>query len=165
MTAADIAICVILVVGAWSGYKEGFLMELFSLLAVLLGILGGFKLMGWAMLYLEDKFEVDKDVLPYVAFGVVFVAIVIIVRLIGNMLKLSVDKSFLGRVDQAAGSVLGLVKTAFLLSVAIWIVDSLHINIPERWTEDSSLLPYVASFAPQVTAWVGEVFPVFNDVF
>jgi membrane protein required for colicin V production len=165
VTAADIAICIIILIGAYAGYKEGFLMELFSLLALLLGVLGGFKLMGWAMLYLGDHFDVDKKVLPYVAFGVVFIAIVILVRILGNMIKLSLDKSFLGRVDQVAGGVLGIVKTAFILSVVIWLIDSFRYNFPSKWTADSWLFPKVAIFAPAVTSWIGEWFPIFRDVF
>ncbi len=165
MSYADIAICILIVIGAYAGYKEGFLMELFSLLALLLGVLGGFKLMGWAMLYITEHFDVDKDVLPYVAFGVVFIAIVILVRMLGNMIKLSLDKSFLGRVDQVAGGFLGVLKTAFILSVIIWLIDSFRVHYPDQWTDDSWVFPKVAAFAPAVTAWIGEWFPIFRDVF
>ncbi|MBT1700049.1 CvpA family protein [Fulvivirgaceae bacterium PWU4] len=165
MSGIDIVICVILLIGAYTGFKEGFLMELFSFLAILLGVLGGFKLMGWAMLMLGDKFNVDQKVLPYVAFAVVFIAIVIAVRLLGNLIKVSIDKTFLGRVDQVAGAILGFFKTAFLLSVILWIVDSLKVDLPLRWTADSWILPKVAGFAPVITGWIGEFFPVFKDVF
>ena len=165
MSVADIALVIIILIGAYSGFKEGFLMELFSLMALLLGVLGGFKLMGWAMLLLAEEFNVDQKVLPYVAFGVVFLAIVIVVRLVGNLIKVSLDKSFLGKVDQVAGAFLGLIKTCFMLSVLIWLVDSLKISFPDRWTHNSWLLPSIAAFAPRVTSWVGEFFPVFKDVF
>mgnify|MGYP003575689650 CR=1 FL=1 len=165
MSVVDIILIVIFLVGAVSGYKEGFLMELFSLLALLLGILGGFKLMGWAMLMLVDKFDIDQKVLPYVAFAVVFIAIVIVVRLVGNLLKVSIDKSFLGRIDQAAGAFLGLIKTAFILSVLLWLVDAFKLNVPEKWAEDSWLLPGLATFAPAVADWISEIFPVFRDIF
>jgi membrane protein required for colicin V production len=165
LSGVDIALCVMLMIGAYSGYKEGFLMELFSLLAVILGVLGGFKLMGWAMIFLADEFNVDQKVLPYVAFAVVFIAIVIVVKLLGNMIKLSIDKSFLGRVDQLAGAVLGFFKIAFLLSVTLWLVDSFMSGLPESWREDSWILPKVADFAPTVTSWISEFFPVFRDVF
>lgn len=165
MSEVDIALCIMILVGSYSGYKEGFLMELFSFLAIILGVLGGFKLMGWAMLFLADQFNVDQKVLPYIAFGVVFIAIVIAVKLLGNMIKLSLDKSFLGTVDQVAGSVLGFFKTAFLLSVLLWILDSLKIHPPENWTDDSWIFPMVANFAPAVTSWISEIFPVFRDVF
>jgi len=165
LSGVDIGLCVLALIGAYAGFKEGFLMELFSFLAIILGVLGGFKLMGWAMVLLADKFNVDQKVLPYIAFGVVFIAIVIAVRLLGNMIKLSLDKSFLGKVDQVSGAILGFFKTIFLLSVMLWIVDSLKFDLPENWTENSWLLYRVADFAPVVTSWISEIFPVFNDVF
>ncbi len=165
MNGADIALCVIILIGAYRGYKEGFLMELFSLTGILLGILGGFKLLGWAMVFLGDQFNVDHDVLPYVAFAVVFVVIIVAVKLLGNLIKLSIDKTFLGKVDQLAGLVLGIVKTIFVLSVLIWLADSLHLNIPKRWTADSWLFPKVTGFAPTLTNWISEFFPIFKDVF
>ncbi len=165
MSAIDIALCLIILIGAFFGYKQGFLMELFSFLAIVLGVLGAFKLMGWAIVMLSNQFEIDQKILPYVAFAVVFIAIVIIVRLIGNMIKLSIDKSFLGRVDQISGAVLGFFKTAFLLSVGLWIIDSLRFKIPERWSEDSWILPKISGFAPLITSWIAEIFPIFEDVF
>jgi membrane protein required for colicin V production len=139
-------------------------MELFSLVAILLGVLGGFKLMGYAMVYLSDEFDMDRKFLPYVAFGVVFIVILIVVRLVGKILKMSIDKTFLGQVDQAAGAGLGLLKAAFMLSVTLWIMDALNVKLPERWTSDSWLLPKIESLAPQVTAWIGAYVPVFRDV-
>jgi membrane protein required for colicin V production len=165
LSAFDIVVVIIAVIGAVKGYREGFLMELFSLLGIVLGILGAFKLMGLMLVFLTNKFDIDKKVLPYVAFAIVFILIVVAVTLVGRMLKASIDKTFLGRVDQGAGAALGLVKTVFLISVALWIVSSLNVDFPKNWTADSRVLPYVANFAPQVTAWIGEVIPAFNDIF
>jgi membrane protein required for colicin V production len=165
LSGIDFALCAIILVGAFLGYKQGFLMELFSFLAIVLGVLGAFKLLGWAIVLLSNQFDIDQKILPYVAFGVVFLLIVIAVRLVGNLIKLSIDKSFLGRVDQISGAILGFFKTAFLLSVAIWIIDSLRISIPERWTADSWIMPKISGFAPLVTSWIAEIFPIFRDVF
>jgi membrane protein required for colicin V production len=164
MSGVDIVIVIFILFGAYAGYKEGFLLELFSLLGILLGVLGGFKLMGWAMVFLSDKFNVDKKVLPYIAFAVVFIGIVIAVSLLGKMLKLSLDKSFLGKVDQVAGAGLGLIKTIFMLSVTLWILEALKVDL-DKWTEDSFLYGFVASFAPKTTSWIGEIFPFFRDIF
>jgi membrane protein required for colicin V production len=161
----DIAIVVLLLIGAYSGYKEGFLMELVSVIAILLGILCGFKLMGAAMLLLEERFNIDEAVLPYIAFGVVFVLVVILVTLLGRAIKASMDKSFLGRVDQSAGGFLGLFKTAFLISVGLWIVHSLKVSWPEKWTEEAWLYPKISELAPAVTRWISEYIPIFEDVF
>ena len=53
MSKADIIILIVVLLGAWGGYKQGFLMELISLGAIVLGIFCGFKLMGEMMLFLE----------------------------------------------------------------------------------------------------------------
>jgi membrane protein required for colicin V production len=165
LSAVDIGLLVVVALGAVRGYREGFLMELFSLLGIIVGILGAFKLLGVALIFLSDHFDIDKKILPYVAFGIVFITIVVIITLVGRMLKASIDKSFLGRVDQAAGAFLGMLKTAFLASVVLWLMDSVHFEFPVHWTKDSRFLPYFESFAPNVADWVGDWIPAFNDVF
>jgi membrane protein required for colicin V production len=164
LSTADVALSLFILIGAYSGYKQGFLIELFSFGAILLGVLGGFKLMGYAMIFLADEFNINETILPYLAFAVVFIAIVIIVRLLGKLMKVTIDKTFLGPVDQAAGAGLGLLKAAFMLSVVLWILDALNLDLPEKWTSDSWLLPKVESFAPQITAWISGYIPLFKDV-
>ena len=165
MSKIDIALIIIFLIGAFGGYRKGFLSELFSLLGIILGILAGFKLMGIAMITLTGYYDINDQVLPYVAFGVVFLLVVVIISLLGKLLKSSIEKTVLGNADQLAGSVLGLFKTAFMVSVVIWITSSMKLNVPEHWSENSWLYPMTASFAPTVTSWVAEIFPVFGDLF
>jgi len=165
LSIADIAIILLLILGAYKGYRDGFLMELFSLLGIILGVLGGFKLMGMVLIYLSNEFNIDEKVLPYIAFAIVFIVIVVLVMLVGRALKASIDKTFLGKVDESMGGILGLFKTAFLLSVAIWLLQSFHYQFPEHWTADSKILPRVAKIAPAVTHWIGQFIPFFHDIF
>ena len=76
MTTVDIVLMILLLIGAIAGYREGFLIELFSLAALVLGVLGAFKLMGYAIVLLADHFDINKTVLPYVAVAYIFVDIV-----------------------------------------------------------------------------------------
>ena len=154
-----------MLIGAWSGYKEGFLMELISLVAIFVGVLIGFKLMGLGMLFLEERFNADKRTLPYISFGVIFIIVVILVRFLGSWVKHYIDKSFLGTVDQAMGALLGGFRTMFMLSIALWIVDSLRISLRSEWTEDSWLYPFVATLAPRTVDWIGGFLPVFKEIF
>lgn len=154
-----------MIFGAYTGYKDGFLVTLISMIAILLGILGGFKLMGTAMVLLDQKFNIDETVLPFVAFGVVFIIVVVLVTLLGRAMRASMDKTFLGKVDEAAGAVLGFFKTAFMLSVILWITHSLHISFPDTWTENTWVYPKLTTLAPTITEWVSNYLPVFKDVF
>jgi membrane protein required for colicin V production len=165
VSKADIFLLLCCAAGAWNGYREGFLMELISLVAIILGVLGGFKLMGEGMLFLQDRFHADKSTLPYISFILIFVIIMIAVRMLGKMVKNSIDKSFLGTVDQSMGAGLGIFKTLFMASILLWIFDSLKVSPPADWTDDSWLYPFTAHLAPRTADWMGNYIPVFREIF
>lgn len=165
MSKVDIVLLIMAVFGAWGGYREGFLMELISLIGIVLGIFLGFKLMGEVMLLLDDKFNIDQSTLPYISFIVIFLVVVLLVRLLGKLLKNSLDKSFLGTVDQALGAGLGMFRTLFMISVILWILDSLKLSPRQEWVEGSWLYPFTARLAPAMADWAGQFLPFFREIF
>ncbi len=165
MSKADIVIAIILAVGTFLGYKRGFLMELFFLLALVLGVFAGFKLMGLGVEYLTHEFNADQEVLPYISFLLIFLIVVGIVTFIGGRIKNSMDKTFLGRMNAIAGALLGLVKYAFSISIILWLVDSFKISLPSDWVNDSMLYPLVAQVAPTLASFFGDFLPFFKETF
>ena len=165
MSIIDIIIALVIVTGGFAGFKDGFIVSLFSLFGIVLGLMGGFKLMGLGMLYLSDNYNVDEKVLPYIAFTVVFIIIVVCISLLGRVIKASVSNTLLGQFDGVAGAFFGIIKTTFMLSIMFWIADSLRIEMPEQWTANSWLQPITANFAPKIANWIGEFLPVFDDMF
>jgi membrane protein required for colicin V production len=165
LNKADIIILVILTIGTFAGYRKGFLLELFFLLSIILGVFIGFKLMGTGVDYLSREFNADKAILPYISFGLIFLIVVVVVSLIGRIIKDSVDKTFLGSMDALAGAFLGLVKFAFGVSVMIWLIEALEIHLPNGWKEDSTLYPMAARLAPMLSEYFGEFIPFFKETF
>ncbi len=140
-------------------------MGLISLLAIILGIFGGFKLMGEGMIFLQREFNADVTVLPYLSFLLIFILIVVGVNIIGRLLKASIDKSFLGTIDESMGAILGVFKWLFMLSVILWILDSLDMSPGPGWTDDSYLYPYTAMFATELSEWMSGILPFFKETF
>jgi membrane protein required for colicin V production len=165
LSKIDILLVIIVAIGAWSGYREGFLMELFSVLALVLGLLGAFKLMGLGVEYLERNMNMDKTMLPYISFAIIFFVILGLVTWLGRRLRSSIDKSFLGKVDQWMGLALGAFKTLFVLSILLWIVDSFKVKLPDDYTAGSWLYPFTARLAPEVAAWLAGFVPFFREIF
>jgi membrane protein required for colicin V production len=161
----DIAIAIIVAVGAITGYRRGFLMELFFLLSLVLGLLLGFKLMGAGVDYLAREFNADTEVLPYISFFIIFILVMVLVTLLGKSIKNSVDKTFLGQMDSWAGALLGLLKYAFMVSVIIWLLEAFHIAPPEEWKKESTLYPLAAQLAPALSGYFGEFLPFFKETF
>jgi membrane protein required for colicin V production len=165
LNKADLVIGILLIVGAIAGYKRGFLLELFFLISIVLGVFLGFSLMSQGVEFLSDKFNADQSTLPYISFALIFVIVVVIVSIIGKSIKTILDQTFLGRLDSFAGAMLGIVKFAFGISVVIWLIDSLRIEIPGEWVDDSILYPMTAHVAPWVASLFGDFVPFFKETF
>lgn len=165
MSKADIVILLILALAGFLGYRQGFLMELFFLLALVLGVFVGFKLMGAGADYLHKEFNADNKFLPYLSFAIVFILIVFFVTWIGRRIKSSVDKTFLGKVDAIAGALLGMLKYTFCISVLIWLMSSFHFSLPANWVAGSWLYPRVEVFAMEFSGFIGSFLPFFQEIF
>ncbi len=165
MSKIDIVIAIILIIGGYFGYKRGFLMGLFFLLAIILGVFLGFKFMAMGVHYLHRNFNADLNYLPYISFFIIFIGVIILVMFIGKRFKNSMDKTFLGKLDAIAGALLGVAKYAFCLSILFWLLSSLTISFPNNWTNNSFLYPTTVKFAIQVNSAVGNFAPFVKGIF
>jgi membrane protein required for colicin V production len=165
LSKIDIFIGILFLLGAYKGYKDGFLMGLVSLIAIVLGIFLGFKLMGVGMIFLQKQFNADQNTLPYISFFLIFILVVVLVTLLGKRMRNAIDKTFLGRVDETMGAFLGAFRMLFMISVVLWIADSLKYSPGSEWTEGSWLYPFTAHLAPELAGWIAQFVPFFKEIF
>ncbi len=165
MSKIDIAITLLLALGAYFGYKRGFLAELFFLVALVLGVLIGFKFTGLGVTYLHKHFDADTVFLPYISFFLIFILVVVLVIFVGARIKHLMDDSFLGKVDSIAGAVLGVMKYAFCSSVIFWLAVKINYTFPDNWTAGSWLYPKTLVFAQSVSEFFGGFFPFLKETF
>ncbi len=165
MSKIDIVITLLLVLGAYFGYKRGFLAELFFLAALILGVFIGFKLTGWGVEYLHKHFNADTAFLPYLSFLIIFIGVVVLVIFIGGRIKHLMDQSFLGKVDSIAGAILGVMKYAFCASVIFWLTEKVNYTLPNSWVQGSWLYPKTVGFAKSVSEFFGGFLPFFKEIF
>lgn len=140
-------------------------MELATILAFVLAIIGGFKLLHWGMGLLDQYFEINGNLLPYVAFILIFVGIVLLVNLIGKLLKKVLDMTLLGSLDAFAGGLVGLLKWTFGVSIILWLTTNVGLLIPTQYINDSLLYPYIVNVAPTVIEYVAIIWPLAEDLF
>ncbi|MCG8387676.1 MAG: CvpA family protein [Cytophagales bacterium] len=165
MNLLDIVLAVILLFAAYKGFQRGFLLEVIAVAAFVLAVLGGFKLLHWGMELLGQYFNLHGEILPYVSFVLIFIAIVLIVNVIGRFLKKIVDMTLLGPVDSIAGAVISMIKWAFGISIILWLSNSFGLVFPGSWVDQSILYPYLLTFAPQVVDVFSSVLPFTDDLF
>lgn len=165
MSRTDIILAILLLLGGWSGYRKGFLMALFSLAAVLLGIFGAYHLIGDGVVWLGSRLDADPKLMPYISFTLIFVVIVIAVKILGSVLRASIAQTILGEADSVLGAILGILRYGFMLSVLLWITTSMKLNLPNDWRKDSVLLPVIEKTAPYLAGKAGSMFPSVEALF
>lgn len=145
------------------GYKKGLLLEIFGILAFVLAIIGGFKLMELGMTYLSEYFDGIDHLLPFISFLVIFIAIILLVNLFGKLVKKMVDMTLLGGVDKFAGAIVGIVKWAIGLSIILWLTNNFGIELPGK-DEELVLYPFLAELGPSLITALDVVLPFAEDM-
>ena len=165
MKTLDIILLIPLFFGAFLGFRKGLLLEIVSLVAFILALVGAFKLLDYGMEVLQPYFQNWEQALPIISFIFLFIAILLIVNLIGKIVKKILDMTLLGGLDNFAGAVIGLLKWAFGVSLVLWMGESIEISVSEEMAEGTYIYPIVASIAPFVVDLISAYIPFIQDVF
>ncbi len=134
-------------------------MEIVSILALFIGVLGSLKFLHVAMNFLDNNFEINGTILPYVAFIMLFVGILLVVIASGKFIKKLVDYTLLGSADNIAGAFVGLLKWGLFLSLGLMLLEFLHYTLPADWTESSVLYSSVKNVVPWTMDVISPVLP------
>ncbi len=122
---------VLLIPILWFGYKgftKGFIIEIASLAALMLGLYGGIHFSGFVAGYLSKWFEIKSDYVPLISFSVTFLLIVIVVFLVAKGVDKLVKSAALGLPNRIAGAIIGAAKTIVILSVVILLTNKYDKN-------------------------------------
>jgi membrane protein required for colicin V production len=161
----DLILLIPLLFGAYIGYKRGLLMELVGIIALVLAILGAFKLIHSGIEFLQQYIPEHSNFIPFIAFIGIFIGILILVNLIGRITKKLLDLTILGIFDNLAGAILGVFKWAFIISIVLWLTSQINVTVPENLTENSFLYDYIYNLAPRVGQYVSSIFPFADNLF
>jgi len=130
MNYIDIAFCIPLLWGLYKGFVRGLIIEAASLIALSLGIWGGLHFSDYCADKIKAAFNWHSPYLPIVSFAIVFLTIIICIFLLAKLLSTMSKKLALGGLDKILGAVFGALKFALILSVIIFVIDSLEKSYP-----------------------------------
>lgn len=159
MNWIDFVIIILLVFGLARGFIDGFIKELASLLALILGIWGAIKFSSFTAEKLYDYFDMTGQYVGIIAFLITFVIIVILVHFVGLIVDKFIEKISLGVLNSLLGLLFGLFKTALILSVIFTVMNAIDANhrfLPRKTIESSRLYSPIADIAPALFPVIGE---------
>lgn len=124
MNFVDIIIIVPLIYAAWRGFKKGLVIEVFTLLALLVGIYAGIHFSDWTSKLIKDNIDIEGKYLPVVAFTLTFLAVGAMVFFAGKMIERMLKVVNLSPVNKILGVVFGLLKMVYTLSILIILLET-----------------------------------------
>jgi membrane protein required for colicin V production len=164
MKTIDLLILFPLLIGAYTGYKRGLLLEIVAILAFVIAVVLGFKLLDYGLNFLEPYVSSSNRFLPYFAFAIIFFPIILLVNKLGSLLRKSLQYTLLGSFDSMAGAIMGIFTWAFGISVFLWLIAAVGVLIPADATAGTFLYPIIEPIAPNIISKASALFPRGEDI-
>lgn len=123
MNFLDIILGLLLLWGLWKGLKNGLLIEIASLLALIAGIYGAIHFSYYVGDYLSKNMEWNERYINIAAFCITFFLIVIAVHFAGKLLTKIANIAMLGILNKVAGALFGALKVAVILGAVLIFFD------------------------------------------
>lgn len=130
-------------------------MSIVGLIGFVLAIILGVYFMDPMSKFLANHLDSLTFAFPIMAFLIVFGITILIVGIAGWILKKMMNLILLGGLDSIGGSILGIVKSAFFISLFMWLSLQFDLKMPREWRAKSEYLQYIEPLAPSVI-WVLE---------
>jgi membrane protein required for colicin V production len=159
MNYIDIIIIIILSFAMIMGFINGFVKEVASLAALIIGIWGAIKFASFTGAKLYDYFDMTGRYVGLISFIITFLIIVIIIHFIGILIDKLLKAVSLGFINKLLGIVFGLLKSVLIMSivfVVLNVIDERKPFLPKDTIEGSIFYNPIADIAPAIFPIIGE---------
>lgn len=138
----DLFLLLPLIWAAYKGFRKGLVLEIASLVSLICGIYIAVKFSGFVGGKLSNHLNVTEQWLGIIAFIITFIAVVMLIHLLGKILEKTIRLIALGFANRLGGAVFSVLKTALIISFILFLFqqldESFSIISPE--TKEGSLL-------------------------
>lgn len=160
MNAIDIILAIALGFGFIKGFYKGFIIEVASLGALFLGLLGAVKFSGFTANLLKDYFDWNAVAVQTGSYFVVFIIIVYAISVLARVLTKIISNASLGLFNKFLGAFFGVLKWAILMSVALFFFGKLNTwftIIDGEMMENSTLYEPITKLGEYFFNWGSEL--------
>lgn len=162
--AIDVIGIILIVLFFIRGYMKGIIVAVFSLLAIILGIICALKLSEWLAQWMLEKGWITNGWGQVLSYLILFFGVVLLVRIVAKAIEGSARLAMLGMVNGLIGGVVYALMAAIVWSCMLWVGSQTGLIKPEMIAQ-SKTYSYISPLAPWVFDHVGDVLPFAKDVF
>lgn len=160
----DIIAFIFLLVALFKGLRKGLIVAVFSFVAFIVGLAAALKLSATVAEYIGNSVSVSARWLPFLAFLVVFLGVLLLVRLGAKLLEGAVQAVMLGWANRLGGALFYALIYFFVYSILLFYATQLRLLNPST-IEASATYGWIEPYAPKLMSALGSVIPVFKNMF
>ena len=124
MNYIDILIIVPVIYAGWKGFKHGLIIEVFTLLALVVGLYAGIHFSDYVAGVLKNSFDWHSKYVPVVSFTVTFLGVGAMVYFAGKAIEKVVKVTGLTPINKGLGIFFSILKMIYFISVIIILIES-----------------------------------------
>lgn len=160
----DFIALVLLALAFFKGFRKGLIVALFSFIAFIIGLTAALKLSSLAAKMISEHANIGERWLPMIAFLVVFILVVLLVRIGARIIEAAVKMVMLGWLNRLGGVIMYMLIYFFIFSIFLFYLSQLNI-IKETTIGSSVTYPYIQPIAPKLMKVMAAVFPFLKNTF
>ncbi len=131
MNPIDLAIAILLLIGAIRGFLKGFIYEIAVLGSLVVCYFLGFKVAGIVATFLSKIISVNSGTLHYISLLIAWIGISVAIFFLARLFEGLTKIVALGIFNKIAGAIFGIFKYAFLLSLFLFFFN--RIDFSTSW--------------------------------
>lgn len=160
----DIFFAIAVLLAILKGYRQGLVVAVFSVIALIVGLAAAIKLSAVVASYIGKAVNITDKWLPIVSFILVFVLVVLIIRWCAVLLRKAIEFSMMGWIDKLAGILLFTLLYLLIFSVVLFYCEQISLLKPETKTS-SVTYEFIQPWGPKVMDAFGKILPLFKNMF
>ncbi|MFI5153870.1 MAG: CvpA family protein [Chitinophagales bacterium] len=160
----DIVLIFLIIIAIFKGLRRGLIVAVFSLLSFFVGLAAAIKLSAFVADRLKDAIHISARWLPILAFILVFLLVVLLLRWAANLIQAAVDFAWLGGLNKLGGVLLYVLLYIIIYSVFLFYGAKSHI-LSNSTIQSSATYKWIEPLGPAVVNAIGKIFPFFKGMF
>jgi membrane protein required for colicin V production len=166
MNYLDIILSIFLIMGLINGVKNGFFVELASLVSILLGIFIAIKFSYLMKTYLEHHGSWNPKTVQVVAFALTFLLVIVAVSFLAKFLTGLANFASLGIFNKLLGGLFGTLRTVLMISIGLNLLQKInydHTFLDEETMQQSQLYQPIQEVSKMIYPAIDDWFTAFKE--
>jgi len=160
----DIIFILLLIFATVKGYRNGFIIAVFSFFGIIIGLAAAMKLSAVVAGWLKNSTNISAAWLPFLSFVAVMIGVILLVRLGAVFIQKTLELVLLGWLNKLTGIVLYAALYITIFSVILFYADKIQWIKPETLLA-SKTYRFIQPWGPKAINLFGAVIPLFKGMF